>query len=110
MLLAAALKLLWSMLRDDPLSTISKERRVKMLKRRLVTALQHALDGDDVRSEVSAASHSIETELRRQSAPVRYYMEETTADVVREANQYLSTFHQMLDRAAVHLDHIAARF
>lgn len=109
-LLAAALKLLWSMLRDDPLSTISKDRRVKMLKRRLVTALQHALDGDDVRSEVSAASHSIETELRRQSAPVRYYMEETTADVVREADQYLSTFHQMLDRAAVHLDNIAARF
>ncbi|MGH3752680.1 MAG: hypothetical protein ACRDRP_08290 [Pseudonocardiaceae bacterium] len=107
---SAALKLLWAMFRDDPLAAISKERRVRVVKRRLVTALQHALGSDDVRSEVSVASRGIETELRRHSAAVRHCLEEETADIVRQADQRLSTVHQVLDRAAVQLDYIATRF
>lgn len=114
-LLSAALKLLWAMFRDDPLSTISKERRVKVVKRRLVTALQHALNGDDVRSAVGVASRDIASELHQQSEPVRHYLEEATstidsADFADWFLQHQSTVHQVLDRAAVQLDQIAARF
>lgn len=113
-LLSAALKLLWVLLRDDALSAISKERRVKVVKRRLVTALQDALKGDDVRSAVGVASGSIETELHRRSELVRQCLKEATstigsADFAQWFQQHLSAVHQVLDRAAVQLDHIAAR-
>jgi SEFIR domain len=113
-LLSAVLKLLWAMFRDDPLSTISKERRVEVVKRRLVTSLQQALEGDDVRSTVGVASLNIETQLHRQAELVRSYMEGVTstigsADFVRWFLQHRSTVHEILDRATVLLQQIGAR-
>ena len=107
MLLAAVMRLVLTLLRDDPRAAVSSTRRLDAVKSRLAQALMEKLDNEDVRDAVRVGAQCVAVELDRCAEVARAEMSEAVEKL--ESREFVRWYEDRLMSIGTTLDEVTAK-